>query len=259
MPGVLEVDAILQLCGFFLSHVGYAGYGRALRTGKIVFREQVRPHHKLVTYKIDFKKITGKPTPAGVRRRRRAGRRPGLGRGRRHHGRSVHRPEATRTHDTHRRGDRVRHPQPAGPRAPPRPPPHCVQAAPASSRCGPPGPSPACAPRSPAWSMPRRCARTSTASRSRFLCDAALLAAEAMNDADRRRGARDEGDRGPAHRHRPGHGRRREPARCHRARRPRPRARRRQGRPLPGAAHHGLVADRQPVDDLPHPRPLLLA
>ncbi len=63
MPGVLEVDAILQLCGFFLSHAGHGGYGRALRTGRIVFREQVRPHHQLVTYKIDFKKITGKPTP----------------------------------------------------------------------------------------------------------------------------------------------------------------------------------------------------
>ena len=63
MPGVLEVDAILQLCGFFLSHAGYAGYGRALRTGRIVFREQVRPHHKLVTYKIDIKKVTGQPTP----------------------------------------------------------------------------------------------------------------------------------------------------------------------------------------------------
>jgi 3-hydroxyacyl-[acyl-carrier protein] dehydratase/trans-2-decenoyl-[acyl-carrier protein] isomerase len=63
MPGVLEVDAILQLCGFFLSYAGYTGYGRALRTGRIVFREQVRPHHKLVTYKIDIKKHTGQPTP----------------------------------------------------------------------------------------------------------------------------------------------------------------------------------------------------
>lgn len=63
MPGILEVDAILQLSGFILSHAGYAGYGRALRMGKTVFREQVRPHHRLVTYKIDFKKVTGRPTP----------------------------------------------------------------------------------------------------------------------------------------------------------------------------------------------------
>jgi 3-hydroxyacyl-[acyl-carrier protein] dehydratase/trans-2-decenoyl-[acyl-carrier protein] isomerase len=63
MPGVLQVDAILQLAGFFLHHTGYGGYGRALRTSKIIFREQVRPHHKLITYRIDFRKVTGRPTP----------------------------------------------------------------------------------------------------------------------------------------------------------------------------------------------------
>ena len=40
----------------------------------------------------------------------------------------------------------------------------------------------------------------------RFLCDAALLAAEAIEGCRRGRGAHDEGDRGPAHRHDPGHG-----------------------------------------------------
>jgi 3-hydroxyacyl-[acyl-carrier protein] dehydratase/trans-2-decenoyl-[acyl-carrier protein] isomerase len=63
MPGVLEVDAILQLSGFFLHHAGFGGYGRALRTGKTTFREQVRPHHKLVSYRIDFRRITDRPTP----------------------------------------------------------------------------------------------------------------------------------------------------------------------------------------------------
>ena len=63
MPGVLEVDAILQLTGFFLHHVGLAGYGRALRTGKTIFREQVRPHHELISYRIDLRKITSRPTP----------------------------------------------------------------------------------------------------------------------------------------------------------------------------------------------------
>jgi 3-hydroxyacyl-[acyl-carrier protein] dehydratase/trans-2-decenoyl-[acyl-carrier protein] isomerase len=63
MPGVLQVDAILQLAGFFLMHNKHDGYGRALRTGKISFREQVRPHHKLVTYKLDFKKIMNRPNP----------------------------------------------------------------------------------------------------------------------------------------------------------------------------------------------------
>jgi 3-hydroxyacyl-[acyl-carrier protein] dehydratase/trans-2-decenoyl-[acyl-carrier protein] isomerase len=34
-----------------------------LRTGKITFREQVRPHHKLVSYRVDFRKVTDRPTP----------------------------------------------------------------------------------------------------------------------------------------------------------------------------------------------------
>ena len=40
------------------------GHGRALHTGKISFREQVRPHHKKVTYKLDIKKISTRPIPA---------------------------------------------------------------------------------------------------------------------------------------------------------------------------------------------------
>jgi 3-hydroxyacyl-[acyl-carrier protein] dehydratase/trans-2-decenoyl-[acyl-carrier protein] isomerase len=63
MPGMLEVDAILQLTGFFLHHAGFGGYGRALRTAKTTFREQVRPHHKLVSYRIDLRRITDRPTP----------------------------------------------------------------------------------------------------------------------------------------------------------------------------------------------------
>jgi len=63
MPGILQVDAILQLAGFFLMHSGFDGHGRALRTGNISFREQVRPHHKNVTYKVDIKKVAAKPMP----------------------------------------------------------------------------------------------------------------------------------------------------------------------------------------------------
>ena len=66
MPGVLEVDALLQLGGFFLMHLGFDGHGRALRTGKTIFREQVRPHHKKITYKINFKKIITRNTPMAV-------------------------------------------------------------------------------------------------------------------------------------------------------------------------------------------------
>lgn len=68
MPGVLEVDALLQLGGFFLMHLGFDGHGRALRTGRTIFREQVRPHHKKIIYKIDFKKIITRKTPMAVAR-----------------------------------------------------------------------------------------------------------------------------------------------------------------------------------------------
>ncbi len=63
MPGVLQLDAILQLGGFYLMHKGHDGHGRALRMGRVIFREQVRPHHKLVSYRLDFKKVILKPTP----------------------------------------------------------------------------------------------------------------------------------------------------------------------------------------------------
>jgi len=66
MPGILQLDAILQLGGFFVMHAGFEGYGRALRTGKIVFREQVRPHNKLITYRLQIRKMTAKPTPIAV-------------------------------------------------------------------------------------------------------------------------------------------------------------------------------------------------
>lgn len=63
MPGVLQLDAILQLSGFFLVHMGNDGHGRALRTGKVHFKEQVRPHNKLVTYHIDIRKVSSRPAP----------------------------------------------------------------------------------------------------------------------------------------------------------------------------------------------------
>jgi 3-hydroxyacyl-[acyl-carrier protein] dehydratase/trans-2-decenoyl-[acyl-carrier protein] isomerase len=66
MPGVLELDAMLQLCGFFLMHAGHRGHGRALRMGRVGFREQVRPHHKLVSYRIDVKKVATRPMPVVI-------------------------------------------------------------------------------------------------------------------------------------------------------------------------------------------------
>lgn len=57
MPGSLGFDAMLQLTGFFLTHLGYEGKGRALGCDKITFTGQVLPHNKLITYKIDIKRI----------------------------------------------------------------------------------------------------------------------------------------------------------------------------------------------------------
>ncbi len=62
MPGVLGVDALLQLTGFFLMHLGSDGFGRALG-GKFRFHEQVRPNSGFVTYRLDFRKILTHPQP----------------------------------------------------------------------------------------------------------------------------------------------------------------------------------------------------
>lgn len=62
MPGVLGVDALLQLAGFFLMHLGHDGYGRALR-GSFKFADQVRPDAGFVRYRLDFRKIVKHPQP----------------------------------------------------------------------------------------------------------------------------------------------------------------------------------------------------
>lgn len=57
MPGCLGLDAMWQLCGFFLSWSGYPGVGRALGVEEVRFFGQVLPHVKLVTYRIDIKRV----------------------------------------------------------------------------------------------------------------------------------------------------------------------------------------------------------
>ena len=57
MPGCLGVDAMWQLCGFFLSWSGSPGKGRALGSGEIKFFGQVLQDAKKVTYKIDVRRI----------------------------------------------------------------------------------------------------------------------------------------------------------------------------------------------------------
>ena len=57
MPGCLGLDAMWQLCGFFLSWIGCKGKGRALGSGLVKFTGQVLPTAKTVTYTLNMKRV----------------------------------------------------------------------------------------------------------------------------------------------------------------------------------------------------------
>ena len=57
MPGCLGLDAMWQLIGFFLCWRGGPGRGRALGVGEVKFSGQVLPTARLVTYRIDMKRV----------------------------------------------------------------------------------------------------------------------------------------------------------------------------------------------------------
>jgi len=57
MPGCLGLDALWQLVGFYLGWLGYPGRGRALGVGEVKFTGQVLPTAKLVTYKVNIKRV----------------------------------------------------------------------------------------------------------------------------------------------------------------------------------------------------------
>ncbi len=57
MPGCLGLDALWQLCGFFLGWLGLAGRGRALGVGEVKFIDQVLPSVKRVVYGVDMKRV----------------------------------------------------------------------------------------------------------------------------------------------------------------------------------------------------------
>ena len=57
MPGCLGLDALWQLCGFYLGWLGLPGRGRALGVGEVKFSDQVLPTVKRIIYGIDFKRI----------------------------------------------------------------------------------------------------------------------------------------------------------------------------------------------------------
>jgi len=57
MPGCLGLDALWQLCGFFLCWAGCPGKGRALGSGQVKFTGQVLPTAKKVTYTLHIKRV----------------------------------------------------------------------------------------------------------------------------------------------------------------------------------------------------------
>jgi 3-hydroxyacyl-[acyl-carrier protein] dehydratase/trans-2-decenoyl-[acyl-carrier protein] isomerase len=66
MPGCLGLDAMWQLVGFFLGWTGGQGRGRALGSGEVKFSGQVTPDNRLVTYRIDIKRIIKRKLVMGV-------------------------------------------------------------------------------------------------------------------------------------------------------------------------------------------------
>lgn len=66
MPGCLGLDAMWQLVGFFLGWAGGPGHGRALAAGEVKFTGQVLPTAKLVTYKIDLKRVIKRKLFMGI-------------------------------------------------------------------------------------------------------------------------------------------------------------------------------------------------
>ncbi len=57
MPGCLGLDALWQLCGFFLAWSGCKGKGRALGAGQVKFTGQILPTANKVTYTLNMKRV----------------------------------------------------------------------------------------------------------------------------------------------------------------------------------------------------------
>lgn len=66
MPGCLGLDAMWQLVGFFLAWKGNSGRGRALGAGEIKFTGQILPDAKLVSYRLDLKRVIERKLVMGI-------------------------------------------------------------------------------------------------------------------------------------------------------------------------------------------------
>lgn len=66
MPGCLGLDAMWQLVGFFLGHIGGKGKGRALGVGEVKFTGQILPTAKNVTYEIQMKRVINRKLVMGI-------------------------------------------------------------------------------------------------------------------------------------------------------------------------------------------------
>ena len=66
MPGCLGLDALWQMCGFFLGWLDQPGRGRALGVGEVKFSDQVLPSVKKVTYGVDFKRVILRKLVLGI-------------------------------------------------------------------------------------------------------------------------------------------------------------------------------------------------
>ena len=66
MPGCLGLDAMWQLVGFYLCWMDNPGRGRALGASEVIFFGQVLPSAKLVTLKIDMKRILNLDLTVGI-------------------------------------------------------------------------------------------------------------------------------------------------------------------------------------------------
>jgi 3-hydroxyacyl-[acyl-carrier protein] dehydratase / trans-2-decenoyl-[acyl-carrier protein] isomerase len=66
MPGCLGLDAMWQLLGFYLGWRGGPGRGRALGCGEVKFSGQVLPSNRLLTYRIQLKRVIMRRLVMGI-------------------------------------------------------------------------------------------------------------------------------------------------------------------------------------------------